>query len=328
MLTHYPLVSICIPTYNSALFLEQTLNAIAAQTYKNIEVIISDNASTDETPDIIKPYCDRYGWTFYRNEVNIGAGNNFNKLLELANGEYIAIYHADDIYDPTIVEKSVQAFQQSDNIGLVGTMGFVINSSNQILHPYHLPTTIESIKQPLDFDGVFQGIISSRKTEILFITPSVMARKECYSSIGNFKINTKYKSATDYEMWLRIAKEHLTYILNEPLIQYRIHPGQGSELEIRQNLEVYDIVTVLDDYKVHIQNRELKMKYQDWREAVYLNTALRQNTASLFSKSKQTLIDVKKRKYSIPKMILHTLNALHIPIQWDFFRTVYRALFK
>lgn len=325
---NHPLVSICIPTYNSALFLEQTLNAIAAQTYKHIEVIISDNASTDETPDIIQPYCDRYGWTFYRNEVNIGAGNNFNKLLELANGEYIAIYHADDIYDPTIVEKSVQAFQQSDNIGLVGTMGFVIDSNNQILHPYHLPATLESIKQPLDFDGVFHGIISSGQSGILFITPSVMVRKECYDKLGSFKIHGKYKSAGDYEMWLRIAKEHLTYIINEPLIRYRIHPGQGSELEIRQNLEVYDIVTVLDDYQAHIQNRELTMKYQDWREAVYLNTALRQNTASLFSKSKQTLIGVKKRKYSIPKMILHTLNALHIPIQWDFFRTVYRALFK
>lgn len=100
-------VSICIPTYNSVKFLHLMLDSIVEQTYKNIEVIISDNASTDNTVAFAQEYCDKYKWNFYQNEVNIGAGANFNKLIELTTGDYIAIYHADDVYHPTIVEESI-----------------------------------------------------------------------------------------------------------------------------------------------------------------------------------------------------------------------------
>lgn len=328
MININPLVTLCIPTYNSALFLNQTLNSIAAQTYKNIEVIISDNASTDETPEIIKPYCDRYGWTFYRNEVNIGAGNNFNKLLELANGEYIAIYHADDIYDPTIVGKSVYAFQQSDNIGLIGTMGAVINNLNQFIYPFHFPTCFESNQSLLGFDDVLNGILSSNNHEILLITPSIMARKECYQRLGTFQINERYKSAGDYEMWLRIASSYQVYIINEQLIHYRIHSGQGSETEIRQNIEINDVIFVIGDYIQKSSDLQLQRKYSKWRDKLLIRTALKQNAASLYDKSNTTLNEITEIKYLFPKFFLNLLNNLKLPVPFRYLRTLYRTLRK
>lgn len=327
-MSFHPLVSICIPTYNSALYLAQTLNSIVAQTYKNIEVIISDNASTDDTPNIIHNYCNQYGWTFYRNEINIGAGNNFNKLIELANGEYIVIYHADDVYDLTIVEKSVQAFQQSDNIGLVGTMGSVINSTNQTLYPFKYPSCLESKQGLLKLDDVLNGILSGNNHEILFITPSIMVKKECYRLLGNFEIHGKYKSAGDYEMWLRIANSYQVYIINEQLIQYRIHAGQGSETEIRQNIDIQDIITVMDDYIQKTSDPQLQRKHSKWRDKLLIRTALKQNAASLYDKSNSTLKQIQEFKYILQKEILQLLNFIEIPIPFAQLKKLYNYFRK
>lgn len=328
MININPLVTLCIPTYNSAFYLSQTLDSIAVQTYKNIEVIISDNASTDETSAIIKSYCDRHGWTFYRNEINIGAGNNFNKLIELAHGEYIAIYHADDIYDPTIVEKSIYAFQQSDNIGLVGTMGTVINSLNQFIYSFNYPTCFESNHSLLGFDDVLNGILSSNNHEILLITPSIMVKKECYQRLGAFQINERYKSAGDYEMWLRIAHSYQVHIINEQLIHYRIHAGQGSETEIRQSLEINDIIIVMSDYIQKSSDPRLHKKYTKWKDKLLIRTALKQNAASLYDKSNTTLNEITEIKYLFPKLFLNLLNNLKLAAPFRYLRTLYRTLRK
>jgi len=122
-----PLVSICMPTCNSEIYLRESLDSIASQTYKNTEVIISDNASTDSTISIINEYVEKYGFKLFINKTNIGAHANFNKLISLAGGEYVAIYHSDDVYEKTIVEESVKVLSEDESIGLVGTMGNIIN---------------------------------------------------------------------------------------------------------------------------------------------------------------------------------------------------------
>lgn len=324
MLDYNPLVSICIPTYNSALYLSQTLESIANQTYKNIEVIISDNASTDDTPDIIRTFCNKYGWHFYQNEFNIGAGNNFNKLIDLANGQYVAIYHADDIYKPTIIEKSVQAFQSKSDLGLVGTMGCAIDQNNNYLQSYNLPKNKYIFTKLLDFEHVFKGILLSKRDQTLFITPSIMVKKECYDSLGTFDLSERYKSATDYEMWLRISRSYHAYIINEQLIQYRIHPAQGSETEIRQNIEIYDILTVMEDYSIYISKKKTKEKFLYWKNHLLLHTALKQNGMAYFYHSQQTLKKINAFAFIFIVMILRLSNFLKIKLPFYTIRTLYQ----
>jgi len=94
-LSNQPLVSICIPTYNAKKTVVQTVQSILNQTYKNLEIIIVDNASTDNTLDLLQKFKDPR-IKIYKNIKNIGAEKNFSRCIELAKGKYIAIFHADD----------------------------------------------------------------------------------------------------------------------------------------------------------------------------------------------------------------------------------------
>jgi len=101
-----PLVSILVPAYNGAGFLREALDSLLAQTYENIEIILLDDASTDATPQVAAEYADRI--QYIRQPRNLGIYDNVNAGIALARGEFVATYHADDIYLPTIVQAQVE----------------------------------------------------------------------------------------------------------------------------------------------------------------------------------------------------------------------------
>src|SRR5262245_65003202 len=104
--THlWPLVSVVVPVFNGERYLRESLDSILAQTYPRLEVLLMDDASTDATAEIIGSYKDRV--TSYRQPSNRGQFANVNDGIVRAQGEYIAVYHADDGYAQTIVERAV-----------------------------------------------------------------------------------------------------------------------------------------------------------------------------------------------------------------------------
>ncbi|MCO5383612.1 MAG: glycosyltransferase [Methanosarcina barkeri] len=138
-----PLVSICIPVYNSEKTIVSTLQSILNQTYQNLEIIIVDNASTDNTLDLIGKLTDPR-IIIYKNSVNIGAEKNFSKCIELATGDYIAIFHSDDLYKQEMVQKQVQAFQENPSIGAVFTLANQINEQGEVIGEYKLPVELKN----------------------------------------------------------------------------------------------------------------------------------------------------------------------------------------
>src|SRR5438128_3187989 len=103
-----PSVSLGLPVFNGEAFLVQVLESILAQTYGDFELIISDNASTDATPDICRVYAARDPRIRYvRNATNVGAARNFNRVFQLSTGEYYKLANADDVCAPTLVERCV-----------------------------------------------------------------------------------------------------------------------------------------------------------------------------------------------------------------------------
>src|SRR5262245_40453342 len=92
------LVSIVVPVYNGARYLRESLDSILGQTYPHTEVLVMDDASTDETPQVLASYGDRV--RVHRQPWNRGIYGNANDGIALARGEYIAVYHGDDVYDP------------------------------------------------------------------------------------------------------------------------------------------------------------------------------------------------------------------------------------
>lgn len=111
-------VSVCIPVYNGANTILQTIRSILAQTFKNFEFVIVDNASTDNTMDMIKSINDER-IKLYRNKTNKGCGGNLNECKERATGDIIFYISADDIADIDALKKVYDAFQKSQDIGIV-----------------------------------------------------------------------------------------------------------------------------------------------------------------------------------------------------------------
>ena len=105
-----PLVCVCVPTYNAEATIAETLGSILSQTYQNIKVIVVDNASTDRTVSIANTFNDPR-LTIHRNTINIGAVKNFDLCIELAEGRYTAIHHADEVYEKELLERQVAVLE-------------------------------------------------------------------------------------------------------------------------------------------------------------------------------------------------------------------------
>jgi glycosyltransferase involved in cell wall biosynthesis len=310
--TCQPLVSICIPTYNSVCYIRETLDSVRAQTYQHLEIIVSDNASNDGTAALLVEYAERYGIRVVLNDDNVGAGGNFNRLLSHANGEYVAIYHADDVYHSDIVGESVAVLQNHPAVGLVGTLAETIDTDGTRLFEYSLvdvdPTSVAGV---FDFDAAFSAVLRTRKHEIFFVTPSIMVRRKAYDEVGSFDQKI-WQSSVDYEMWLRIALRYQVAVLNRVLMCYRIHSGQGSELEVRKNVDLPDILAVLQAYQCHLQSESVKSLCCTTIDRIRIKTALKQNAVGQFTKSTATLEQVEKWRYRCCARGIRCVNSLRL----------------
>ena len=110
-----PLVSIAMCTYNGAAYLVQQLDTLVAQTYKNIEVVVVDDQSADDSYTILQGYASRYPqFKVYQNERNLGFVKNFERAVTLCTGKLIALCDQDDIWHPQKIEKQVNALKDNN----------------------------------------------------------------------------------------------------------------------------------------------------------------------------------------------------------------------
>jgi glycosyltransferase involved in cell wall biosynthesis len=127
-----PLLSVCVPVYNGAEFLGETLDSVLGQTFGNYEILISDNGSTDATPEI----CARYAAQdprihTVRFETNQGPLKNFNRLYELARGEYIKFTPHDDLFDPTYLAKCIDVLETDPSVVACNTRVMIIDAEGR-----------------------------------------------------------------------------------------------------------------------------------------------------------------------------------------------------
>ncbi|OGQ92972.1 MAG: hypothetical protein A2253_08325 [Deltaproteobacteria bacterium RIFOXYA2_FULL_55_11] len=133
-----PLVSIGMPVYNAEKYIRQALDSLVAQDYENFELIISDNASTDRTQEICLEYAARdKRIRYYRNETNLGAVKNFNRVFELSRGKYFMWASHDDLWDATYVRKCVDVLEHDPSLVLCCTsLRFIEESGSFLDIPY------------------------------------------------------------------------------------------------------------------------------------------------------------------------------------------------
>jgi glycosyltransferase involved in cell wall biosynthesis len=281
------LVSICIPTYNSEFFLEGTLASILGQSYQNIEIIIGDNCSSDKTIQIIENYAKKdFRISYYKNEFNIGYSKNCNKLISKSNGDYICIYHSDDIYHSNIIEKQVNFLNHYDEISGVFTHYNRINEFGEIIEKTKFQ--IQSIEQVIivNLDEFIKIVLL--KGGSCFCCPTSMIRREVYSFLNCYDESLKY--IEDQDMWARILLNGSLAILNEKLINYRIHNKQWSSIYL--DIERKEEALPLKHIKNFIFKYNLKPKFNneiliaEAKDFVYLAVmAVRRNDYPFFYQS-------------------------------------------
>jgi hypothetical protein len=253
----WPLVSVCVPAYNAEVTLKQTLESVLAQDYPNIEIIVSDNQSTDNTPYIIREFADKDKRVHYclheagrpewaLNMPNyIGGFANWNYVLSQARYGYICLFHADDLYEPSIVRKQVMIMRAYPKVGAVFTMLRAIGDNGQPIRMgcRRLPEELRGQKC-FSFDVLLNAILMY---DNFLATPSLMIRRDVYKAIGGFNERQFFTSA-DLEMWLRIAQKYDIGIIDEPLLNRRISQMQFGTQYNKLRIDQADFFMVVDHY--------------------------------------------------------------------------------
>jgi glycosyltransferase involved in cell wall biosynthesis len=246
-----PLVCICIPTYNAERTIADTLHSLLEQTYTHFVIKIVDNASTDGTLSVVRKFKDPR-ISVIQGVTNIGGEGNFNRCIDLATGEYTAIFHADDLYERTMVARQVAEFEENPEVGAVFSEATLIDESGQAIGSVRRPPGLRRNSHIYDFQKIFKAVL--RHSNFL-MCPSAMLRTKIYrEEIQRFRADL-FGSSADLDVWLRVLERHSISILPDRQIRYRISPTQGSYTLGRARVARADLFLVIDHYlkKAHVR---------------------------------------------------------------------------
>jgi glycosyltransferase involved in cell wall biosynthesis len=189
-----PVVTIAIPTYNRAnSYLHQVITSALIQTYPNIEIIVSDNASTDHTAMVVKGFSDSR-IRYFRHDENIGPHNNFNFCLQQAKGIYFLLLHDDDLIDHDFIETCVNSASHAENLGIIRTGTRLIDSEGKVLS--EVPNLVDGTSNDAFFLSWFEGRTSLYLCSTLFHTEKLL-------SVGGF--NSRYNLLQDAKAEIQLA---------------------------------------------------------------------------------------------------------------------------
>lgn len=211
-----PLVSVIMPVYNSEKFVEQAVESVIKQTYRQWELIIINDSSTDNTRKVICNLAQKdERIRFYENEVNIGVSKTRNKAVNLARGEWVAFLDSDDMWAEEKLQHQMELIDKQNNVQLVFSGSAFVNENGKMAdYVLHVPERI-GYK-----DLLKQNLISCS---------SVLVKKEYVKKY----VMPGDKLHEDYTVWLRILQnEEYAYGIDEPLLIYRMSSNSRSSNKI------------------------------------------------------------------------------------------------
>ncbi|MFH1662242.1 MAG: glycosyltransferase family 2 protein [Candidatus Falkowbacteria bacterium] len=199
-----PLVSVIIPTYNRAGLLKKSVGSVLSQTFKDFEIIIINDGSTDNTENVIKSFNDSR-IKYIKNKKNRGAGAARNIGIKIARGDYIAFQDSDDEWLPEKLKKQIEVFKSvSPSVGVVYS-GYLLFKNNK------------KIYIPLKKYKKRSGNIHKELLSGSFVgTSTMLVKKECFEKVGMFDENLD--TLEDWELAIRLSKDYRFKFLKTPLL--------------------------------------------------------------------------------------------------------------
>ncbi|MBX3348220.1 MAG: glycosyltransferase family 2 protein [Nitrospira sp.] len=210
-----PLVSVLLPVYNAASYVQEAIESILRQTYRNFELIVVDDGSTDESGRVIQTITDPRIRVVH--QPNRGLSAALNRAIEMAQGVYLARQDADDLSLPQRLDRQVDFLEAHPAVGMVGTWAEVRTDTPKSDNVYAPPTDNHLLKFELLFDNPF-------------IHSSVMIRKHVLVCVGVYTQEASVR-AEDYDLWSRIVREFDVSNLSEMLNVYRDAPNSKLKRE-------------------------------------------------------------------------------------------------
>lgn len=250
-ISEQPLVSVIVPSYNSAKYLADTIQSIIDQTYQNWELILVDDGSTDNTKEIVTAFEDpRVKYIHTENRGNYFARN---LGLEHAKSEFIAFLDADDVWLPKKLELQVEFFLANENLGICAT-DFNVFMNDQMEEFYAITLGPEK-KAQMESEDLFKNMLIAN----FMATSSVMIRR---SALGqNCCFDTEMQNAMDYDMWLRIMANYESKFLPQVCVLRREHDKNISKDRITTTKAIMYILSKVKS-KQH-DSKYYSEKYDD-----------------------------------------------------------------
>jgi len=220
-----PTVSICIPTYNRREYLRETIASVLAQTYKDYEVIVLDDGSTDGTKEMVENIGYQLGYYWQENR---GEPATCNRLIELAQGRYISFIHSDDLLVPDAVERMTNVMDtEPEEVVVYGNYLRIDENGN----------VCGRSKRRL-----YSGHITRQLFEDIIVHPNgSMFPKTVLEEAGGF--DTSLKASYDYKLELKISLKYRFIALKEPMFMRRRHSGNTSQDSFANRKAELDMLT-------------------------------------------------------------------------------------
>lgn len=220
------LVSVITPVYNAEKYIGNALESIFCQTYKNIEIVLVDDCSTDRSSQIIAQYKESHPEiTYFRQHQNMGAGAARNKALEIAAGQYVAFLDSDDLWKPDKTKKQIKRMKEIKSpfsyaaIEMIDEKGRLIKGKR-------------SIKESCDYKYLLNNTMIATSSVIIDRTV-----------LGDFRMPLR-RGGQDYATWLMLFRNHVVACgINEALVSYRVSSHSLSSNKFKSLRQVWEIQT-------------------------------------------------------------------------------------
>jgi glycosyltransferase involved in cell wall biosynthesis len=253
-----PLVTVIVVSYNHSKYIFENLDSIKNQTYKNIQLIVGDDASSDNSVAVFEQWLQENNFAAEKNfhAKNTGLAVMLNECIAMAKGKYIKLIAADDYLHPEFLEKSVSKIESLDKeYGMLFTDTFAIDDSSQIVQDIADYNALGNI-DPFIFR---KELIKSNRIAGL----TVLMRTDVLKETGKYHANF---IAEDYFRWLKINEKYLIAYIPEKLAFYRIHEENISKTNAHR-IEHEDLILQM----MFDKTGEVKSKINNFTQKYYLN---------------------------------------------------------
>jgi glycosyltransferase involved in cell wall biosynthesis len=232
-----PAVSLIVPCYNYGRFVGQAVDSLLSQTFSDLEIIAIDDASSDDSSDVLDRYRSDPRVTVVHHAENQGHIHTYNEGLRLAQGKYIGCLSADDYAArPDAVERQVALFERHPAVGFVYSAHELVDEAGRV----------RSVSRPWDGDYMMSGMDEFQRLIWLNYVPAsgTLVRRECHDQLGWY--DPRLPHAADWDLWLRITTARDVAYTANALYSYRIHQSNMSHTRVTPGQSMDEALFLLD----------------------------------------------------------------------------------